>query len=75
MALGVFSEVGALRKVIVCRPRLAQARLTPANCRELLFDDVLWVSQAKTDHYAFVSAMQDRGIEVLDVHDLLADIL
>ncbi|MCX4145149.1 MULTISPECIES: arginine deiminase [Paraburkholderia] len=75
MALGVFSEVGTLRKVMVCRPGLAQARLTPANCRELLFDDVLWVSQAKTDHYAFVSAMQDRGIEVLDMHDLLADIL
>ncbi|HYS64882.1 MAG TPA: arginine deiminase [Paraburkholderia sp.] len=75
MALGVFSEVGTLRKVIVCRPGLAQARLTPANCRELLFDDVLWVSQARTDHYAFVSAMQDHGIEVLDMHDLLADIL
>ncbi|MFM0502711.1 arginine deiminase [Paraburkholderia caffeinilytica] len=75
MATGVFSEVGTLRKVMVCRPGLAQARLTPANCRELLFDDVLWVSQAKTDHYAFVSAMQDHGIEVLDMHDLLADIL
>ena len=47
MTLGVFSEVGTLRKVMVCRPGLAQARLTPANCRELLFDDVLWVSQAK----------------------------
>ncbi|MFP3563302.1 arginine deiminase [Paraburkholderia sp. SIMBA_030] len=75
MSLGVYSEVGTLRKVMVCRPGLAQARLTPANCRELLFDDVLWVSQAKTDHYAFVSAMQEHGIEVLDMHDLLADIL
>jgi arginine deiminase len=75
MTFGVFSEVGTLRKVLVCKPGLAQARLTPANCRELLFDDVLWVTQARTDHYAFVTAMQDHGIEVFDTHDLLADIL
>ncbi|SDI33465.1 arginine deiminase [Paraburkholderia phenazinium] len=75
MGFGVFSEVGTLRKVMVCKPGLAQARLTPLNCHELLFDDVLWVAQAKNDHYAFVSAMQDHGIEVFDTHDLLADIL
>ncbi len=72
---GVHSEVGRLRKVLVCRPGLAQQRLTPANCRELLFDDVLWVSQAKTDHYAFVNVMQERGVEVLELHDLLAQTL
>ena len=75
MGFGVLSEVGTLRKVLVCKPGLAQARLTPLNCRELLFDDVLWVAQAKNDQYAFVNAMQDHGIEVLDTHDLLADIL
>jgi arginine deiminase len=75
MTSGVFSEVGTLRKVLVCKPGLAQSRLTPANCRELLFDDVLWVAQARTDHYAFVTAMQDRGVEVFDTHDMLTDIL
>lgn len=70
---GVHSEVGRLRRVIVCRPGLAHQRLTPANCRELLFDDVMWVSQAKTDHYTFVNAMAERGVEVLELHDLLAD--
>jgi arginine deiminase len=75
MGLGVYSEVGTLRKVMVCRPGLAQARLTPANCNDLLFDDVMWVAQAKTDHYTFVNAMQEHGIEVFDTHDLLADIL
>ncbi len=72
MTTGVFSEVGRLRKVLVCRPGLAQKRLTPANCRELLFDDVLWVSQARNDHDAFTSAMIERGVEVLELHDLLA---
>jgi arginine deiminase len=72
MAKGVDSEVGRLRKVLVCRPGLAQKRLTPANCKDLLFDDVLWVSQARNDHDAFTSAMTDRGVEVLELHDLLA---
>ncbi len=72
---GVYSEVGKLRKVMVCRPGLAQKRLTPANCHKLLFDDVIWVAQARTDHDAFTSAMVERGVEVLEMHDLLADIL
>jgi arginine deiminase len=73
MTQGLHSEVGRLRKVMVCRPGLAQRRLTPANCHELLFDDVLWVSQARNDHDAFTSAMKEREVEVLEMHDLLAD--
>lgn len=72
---GVHSEVGRLRKVLVCRPGLAQMRLTPANCRELLFDDVLWVTQAKNDHYSFVNAMVERGVEVLEMHELLETVV
>ena len=72
MLKGVHSEVGRLRKVLVCRPGLAQKRLTPANCHELLFDDVLWVAKARNDHDAFTSAMIERGVEVLEMHDLLA---
>lgn len=75
MTSGVHSEVGRLRRVLVCRPGLAQRRLTPANCRELLFDDVLWVSQARNDHDAFTNAMLNRDVEVLELHDLLATIL
>ena len=40
---GVYSEVGKLNKVLVCRPGLAHERLTPSNNDDLLFDDVLWV--------------------------------
>ncbi len=72
---GVFSEVGRLRKVLVCRPGLAQKRLTPKNCRELLFDDVLWVAQAQTDHDTFTNAMRERDIEVLELLELLTTTL
>ena len=52
--LGVHSEVGKLRTVLVCRPGLAHQRLTPGNRADLLFDDVLWVQEAQKDHYDFV---------------------
>src|SRR3954467_8073981 len=72
---GVHSEVGKLHTVMVCHPGLAHQRLTPGNCHSLLFDDVIWVQEALKDHYDFVLKMQDRGIEVLELHDLLEDIL
>jgi arginine deiminase len=73
--LGVHSEVGKLRTVLVCRPGLAHQRLTPGNCKDLLFDDVIWVQEARKDHFDFVLKMQERGVEVLELHDLLAGAL
>ena len=72
---GVHSEVGKLRTVLVCRPGLAHQRLTPGNAAELLFDDVLWVQEAQKDHHDFVLKMRERGTEVLDLHELLAEAL
>jgi len=70
---GVHSEVGKLRTVLVCRPGLAHQRLTPGNASDLLFDDVLWVQEAQKDHHDFVLKMRERGTEVLDLHELLAE--
>ena len=75
MALGVHSEVGKLRRVMVHRPGLEHTRLTPSNAEELLFDDVLWVAQATREHDAFCSTMRDRGVEVLEAETLLAEAL
>jgi arginine deiminase len=72
---GVHSEVGKLRTVMVCRPGLAHQRLTPGNCEDLLYDDVIWVQEAQKDHYDFVLKMQERGVEVLELHDMLAQAL
>jgi arginine deiminase len=74
-AYGVHSEVGKLQKVLVCAPGKAHERLTPTNCDDLLFDDVLWVQNAKRDHFDFVSKMRDRGVEVVELHELLAETL
>ncbi len=70
---GVHSEVGQLRKVMVCAPGRAHQRLTPTNCDRLLFDDVLWVENAKRDHFDFVNKMRERGIDVVEMHNLLAE--
>ncbi|WP_336713178.1 arginine deiminase [Arthrobacter sp. USHLN218] len=72
-AFGVHSEVGKLRKVLVCAPGLAHKRLTPSNSDDLLFDDVLWVQNAQRDHFDFIAKMRERGTEVLELHNVLAE--
>ncbi|WP_062301012.1 arginine deiminase [Demequina subtropica] len=72
---GVHSEVGKLQKVLVCAPGLAHHRLTPSNCQDLLFDDVMWVENAERDHAAFVQLMRDRDVDVMELHTLLAETL
>ena len=39
----------------------------------MLFDDVLWVDNAKRDHFDFVQKMRDRGVDVVEMHNLLAE--
>jgi len=73
--LGVHSEVGRLRQVIVHRPGLELARLTPSNVEELLFDDILWAKRAREQHDAFAGVLQDRGIVVHHLDQLLAETL
>jgi arginine deiminase len=73
--LGVHSEVGKLRRVMVHRPELSLRRLTPSNHDELLFDDVLWVERAQYEHDQFVARMRERGVEVFLLRDLLAEAL
>lgn len=60
---------------MVCAPGRAHRRLTPSNCDELLFDDVLWVDVAKRDHLDFRQKMRDRGVDVVEMHALLTTTL
>ena len=68
----VASEVGRLRQVILHRPGLELKRLTPDNAADLLFDDMLWVSEAQAEHDRFAQALRDRGVTVHYYSDLLA---
>ncbi|MEO9138618.1 MAG: arginine deiminase [Jatrophihabitans sp.] len=73
--LGVESEVGQLRQAIVHRPGLELTRLTPENCDELLFDDVLWADRAREEHDVFTQVLRDQGVSVHHFADLLAQTL
>lgn len=73
MKLGVHSEIGALRRVLVHNPKRALSHLTPSNCQGLLFDDVMHIEHASRHHDEFVSVMQSQGVEVLLLNTLLAE--
>ncbi|MCL9773515.1 arginine deiminase [Vibrio methylphosphonaticus] len=73
--LYVGSEVGQLRRVLLNRPERALTHLTPSNCHELLFDDVLAVEAAGVEHDAFADTLRSQEVEVLLLHDLLVDTL
>jgi arginine deiminase len=74
-ALGVNSEVGTLRVVILHRPGPELQRLTPRNNDALLFDGLPWVSRAQQEHDVFAELLRSRGVEVLLVSDLLTEAL
>ncbi|MEM9529310.1 MAG: arginine deiminase [Pseudomonadota bacterium] len=71
----VGSEVGTLRRVLLHRPEFSLTRLTPRNFEDLLFDDVVRVKRAGSEHDLFVKALEDNGVEVLLLHQLLAETL
>ena len=73
--MGATSEVGRLRTVLLHRPGPELRRLTPRNNDQLLFDGVPWVDRAQEEHDAFAQALADRGVEVLHVDRLLAEVL
>jgi arginine deiminase len=71
----VDSEVGRLRQVILHRPGTELKRLTPDNAADLLFDDLLWVSEAQAEHDAFAATLRARGVRVHYYGQLLAQTL
>lgn len=73
--LHVASEVGRLRRVLLHRPDLSLMRLTPSNRERFLFDEVLWVRRAREDHDVFADVLRERGVDVLYLHEMLAETL
>ena len=71
----VSSEIGRLRSVLVHRPGIEVARITPDNKEALLFDDLLWLERAQEEHDQFVELVVGRGVEVVYFDRLLADVL
>lgn len=75
MKYDVSSEVGRLRQVVLHRPGDEMTRLTPSNKDQLLFDDVLWLQRAQSEHDDFARTLSEHGAEVLYLTDLLTETL
>jgi arginine deiminase len=74
-SLGVHSEVGRLRQVVLHLPGLELERLTPATVHELLFEDVLWAARAREEHDWFAEVLRGHGVVVHHFATLLAEAL
>ncbi|SFL75824.1 arginine deiminase [Geodermatophilus ruber] len=61
--------------MLLHRPGSELRRLTPRNNDQLLFDGVPWVPRAQAEHDAFAAELTSRGVEVLYVDRLLAEVL
>ena len=73
--LQVCSEVGHLRKVLLHRPGLELKNLTPNYLEDLLFDEIPWLAKAQIEHDGFTRALEENGVTVLYVDQLLADVV
>ncbi len=73
--LGVRSEVGRLRRVLVHEPGPEVDRMVPAMMEELLFDDILYGDRAREEHACFRRVLQLLGIEVFEARELLGEAL
>lgn len=74
--LGVRSETGPLRRVVVHTPGAEMDLVSPDNRMDLLFDDILFVGQARTEHLLMCDVFDKvigRAGGVVQIADLLRD--
>jgi len=71
----VQSEIGTLNSVILKRPALEIENLTPDYVGDLLFDEIPYLPQMQVEHDYFARILKNRGIEVLYLEELMAEVL
>ena len=75
MTIRVFSEIGRLQRVLIHRPGFEIDRMVPSMMERLLFDDILYGQQARSEHDSFRKVLEAAGVETLDPETLLAEVL
>ena len=75
MTIGVHSEIGRLRRVLIHRPGLEIDRMVPSLMERLLFDDILDGENARIEHDSFTEILRSAGVETVDPQTLLAEAL
>lgn len=73
--INVTSEIKPLKKVLLHRPGRELLNLTPDTLSELLFDDIPYLKVAQAEHDEFATILEDNGIEVVYLEELMAETL
>lgn len=73
--ISVYSEIGKLKAVLLHRPGTEVENIVPDYLRRLLFDEIVFLKQAQREHDQFVRILNNEGVEVVYLTDLMADIL
>lgn len=73
MTVAVHSEIGRLRSVLVHPPGPELLAVTPATREDYLYDDIIDVETARSEHGRFVAVLE-RFADVMHVRDLLTEI-
>ena len=74
LGIGVHSEVGRLRKVVVHSPGPEVELMTPKTASELLYNDIIHYKHVREAH-AELKGVLALGAEVLEVKECLAHVL
>ncbi|QJR43933.1 arginine deiminase [Mycoplasma miroungirhinis] len=69
----VYSEIGELESVLVHEPGREIDYITPSRLDELLFSAILESNDARKEHKNFVKSLLDRGINVVELTDLISE--
>ncbi len=73
--IGIYSEVGKLKRVFVHKPGEEIENITPELMQRLLFDDLPYLKVAREEHDEFVNILKSNGTEVVYLIDAMADVL
>lgn len=71
----VYSEIGRLRRVLLHHPGAEIDRMVPSMMERLLFDDILYGDEARSEHDLFRAVFEQAGVEIADARGLLAEAL
>ena len=74
-AIHVTSEINKLKKVLLHRPGKELLNISPETLTELLFDDIPYLKVAQNEHDYFAKVLNDNGVEVVYLEDLMAEVL
>ena len=73
--INVKSEIGNLKTVLLHKPGEEIENLTPDLLERLLFDDIPYLKEAQKEHDAFANILRENGVEVLYLHELMAEVI